>query len=245
MRFHHPLYNANQLRTLEHAHAAEPLMARAGSAIADFVQTVLPQAGSTILVLAGPGNNGGDALVAARLLQNVYQVTLVFYGDAASLPPDAAAAHRDWVQAQGEVLHAIPDGQWDLVIDGLFGIGLDRALSGPAAALVARVNALEARVLAIDVPSGLCANTGRILGDAVRARWTLTFLGLKPGLFTLNGPDVAGEVVLNGLEVAPDPAVTNYLLEQEKTSARCCRDGRTTATRAATARSASSAARRA
>lgn len=193
-------------------------MQRAGIAISRFVQDILPDVRSAILILAGPGNNGGDALVAARLLRDIYPVSVVFCGDTDRLPPDAAAALRDWQKAGGTLLPALPEGKWELVIDGLFGIGLQRPLEGWAAELVAAVNRLGVPVLSIDVPSGLCADTGRVLGCAVRADWTLTFIGLKPGLFTLDGPDHVGEVRLDALETAPASAGRGHLLEQESVS---------------------------
>ncbi len=218
---HHPfpplcaLYSADQIRTLEKQYASAPLMERAGSAIVEHVQRLLPDLNSSILLVAGPGNNGGDAFVAARLLQGIYQVTVVFCGDAKKLPPDAAEAYEHWLGSGGEVLDAIPDGQWDLVIDGLLGIGLNKAPEGRPAELVKQINDLNTRVLAIDIPSGLCANTGRVLGDAVQADWTITFLGLKPGLFTLDGPDHAGEVILDRLGIDADVTASGYLVEQE------------------------------
>ena len=223
MKLYRSLYTTAEIRAIEQQHGAQPLMQRAGIAISRFVQDTLPDVQAPILVLAGPGNNGGDAFVAARLLQEIYPVTVVFCGDAEKLPADAAAAYRNWLNAGGKVLDHIPlnhlqKGAWGLVIDGLFGIGLQRPIAGRPAELIATVNRLGVPVLAIDVPSGLCADTGRVLGCAVKAQWTMTFLGLKPGLFTLNGPDHAGEVVLDRLELEADAEVAGRLLEQESVS---------------------------
>jgi hydroxyethylthiazole kinase-like uncharacterized protein yjeF len=215
MNFHRSIYFADQIRALEKRYTSAPLMQRAGAAIAEHVQKLLPDTGSPILLLAGPGNNGGDALVAARLLQQIYQVTVVFCGDAGKLPPDAAQAYASWLESGGVVLDAIPDRQWSLVIDGLFGIGLSKPLEGLPAELVAQINNLDTKVLAIDIPSGLCANTGQVLGNAVQADWTITFLGLKPGLFTLDGPDHTGEVILECLGTTDDGTVSGHLIEQE------------------------------
>ena len=107
------------------------------------------------------------------------------------------------------------------MIDGLLGIGLNKPLAGRPAELVAQINSLDTQVLAIDIPSGLCANTGRVLGNAIRADWTVTFLGLKPGLFTLDGPDHAGEVVMDSLGIKAglrNPGPAGYLVEQEDVS---------------------------
>ena len=218
MKFQTPLYSAADICRQEQACAGQPLMERAGQAIANYVQTLLPDVRSSILLLAGPGNNGGDALVAARLLRDIYRVALVFCGDTDKLPADAAAACRRWQESGGELLTDIPAGEWDLVIDGLFGIGLHKPLSGRPAELVAQVNSLSSKVLAIDIPSGLCADSGKVMGAAIHADCTMTFLGLKPGLFTLDGPDHAGTVVLEMLGTAPLQAPAGYLLEQEDVS---------------------------
>ena len=85
--------------------------------------------------------------------------------------------------------------RWNLVVDGLFGIGLSRPVEGEYAKLVDYANAQACPVLALDIPSGLNSDTGRVLGLAVRATHTITFIGLKPGLLTLDGPDHCGQIV--------------------------------------------------
>lgn len=215
MPFHRPIYSSDQIRQLEKQYADIALMERAGLAISNYVQHLLPDLSSSILLLAGPGNNGGDAMVAARLLRDIYPVTVVQCGDINRLSPDAQQAYAAWLASGGEVVDAIPDNQFDLVVDGLLGIGINKAIEGPIAELVAQINRLNTHVLAIDIPSGLCAKTGRVLGDAVQADWTMTFLGLKSGLFTLDGPDHAGEVILETLGIEPDAKPAGYLLEQE------------------------------
>ncbi|HEY3327429.1 MAG TPA: NAD(P)H-hydrate dehydratase [Novimethylophilus sp.] len=206
-----PLYLTQRIRELERQHAASGLMEKAGLAAAELARELIGN-GTRILVLAGPGNNGGDALVAARWLKNWwYDVCVVFTGERSKLPPDAAAAFDAWQAAGGVIATGIPDPcfnlvHFDLVIDGLFGIGLTRPLDGRYPELIAQINALTAPILALDVPSGLDADTGRMLGAAVRARHTITFLGLKPGLFTQDGPDHAGEVRLADLGVIASSA---------------------------------------
>ncbi len=197
-----PLFLTARIRELEQAHGAAGLMEKAGLVAAELVRDLTGK-GTRVLILAGPGNNGGDALVAARWLKAWwYEVTVVFAGDAARLPPDAQAAHAAW-QAAGGALHSeLPAAKFDLALDGLFGIGLARPLEGRLAELVAQFNRLAAIKLALDIPSGLDADTGRVWGTAVEADHTLTFIGLKPGLFTLEGPDCAGEVHLADLDVA-------------------------------------------
>ena len=185
-------------------------MERAGLAAAQLAQSLLDDRGQRVLVVAGPGNNGGDAFEAATHLKNAFlRVTLVFAGDLSRLPVDAAAASRKWNACGGETITEIPQDQtWDLVIDGLFGIGLSRALEGRMAELVSRINGIRAatgcRVLALDVPSGLDSDTGVVRGIAVRASHTLTFIARKPGLLTLDGPDLCGQ--LECADIGLDPA---------------------------------------
>ena len=194
-----PILTVRDIRRVETAAFARtpppPLMERAGLAAAEVARNLLGER-SRVLVLAGPGNNGGDAFVVARHLRSWwFDVAVMFVGDVARLPPDAAAALVAWRDSGGTLVADWPDGPpHDLVIDGLFGIGLQRPLAGAMAALVERANACGSRILALDVPSGLDADTGRVLGTAIRADDTVTFIALKPGLLTLDGPDHAGAV---------------------------------------------------
>jgi len=204
MSFHsstsQPVYRNSELREIEAAALAAqpspPLMERAGLAAAQIARRVGADRGRGVLVIAGPGNNGGDAFVVARHLKAWwYNVDVVFAGDPTKLPADARAAFDAWRDGGGTTQASLPaDGHWDLVVDGLFGIGLQRDLTGAAAALVTAINELGCRVLALDVPSGLDSDTGGIRGCAVRADHTATFIGLKPGLLTLHGPDQCGEI---------------------------------------------------
>jgi len=201
-----PLLRTAALRRVEaEAAAARPalrpgLMERAGLAAAETARDLLGDRGRRVLVVAGPGNNGGDAFEAAVHLRNgFHRVTLVFAGAAEKLPADAAAAFRKWQATGAPLLGDIPENEtWDLVIDGLFGVGLTRPLAGRHADLVARMNAIAAAaripLLALDVPSGIAGDTGQVMGAAVHATHTLAFIALKPGLLTLDGPDYCGEV---------------------------------------------------
>ena len=203
------VYPVRQIRAIEQAalNAGQPLMARAGLAAATLARRLLNEMprspGRGVLLVAGPGNNGGDALECAlHLKQWYYRVSMVLAGDEAKLPPDARNALAKWRQAGGTLEADIPaGGHWDLVVDGLFGIGLARPISAGHAELVARINALQTPVLALDIPSGLNADTGAVLGVAVRATDTLSFIGLKPGLLTLDGPDHCGRLHCAPLEV--------------------------------------------
>ncbi len=181
-----------------------PLMARAGLAAAELARTLAGDSGRPVLILAGPGNNGGDALVVARhLRQWWFRVTVVCPGGPGKYTGEAAAALREWQACGGELVPAIPEMKdWALVVDGLFGIGLQRDLTGDYAALVETVNDLDAPVLALDLPSGLDADSGRVHGCAIAADHTITFIALKPGLLTLDGPDHCGCIHLDDLGLA-------------------------------------------
>lgn len=159
-------------------------MERAGAAAAEIAARLVSDQRKDVLVLAGPGNNGGDArIVAARLREQFFRVHL------ATRPEDIPALPR-----------------WSLVVDGLFGVGLARDIEGDYARLVDFANRQRCPVLALDVPSGLDSDTGRVRGRAVRATHTVTFIALKPGLLTLDGPDYCGEINVAGLDVDIGPA---------------------------------------
>jgi hydroxyethylthiazole kinase-like uncharacterized protein yjeF len=202
-----PLCRAVDLRAIERAAAHLPLMQRAGRAAAELAVSLCGEQGGEILVLAGPGNNGGDAFEAARhLRERDYAVSVVFVGDANRFPADASAAYRRFVDSGGVTQETIPaPGRWSLIIDGLFGIGLQRAISGAYAELVVAANALARRdrcpLLALDCPSGLDSDTGQTRGACIRASHTITFIADKPGLHTGNGPDHCGAVVVASLEL--------------------------------------------
>jgi hydroxyethylthiazole kinase-like uncharacterized protein yjeF len=204
-----PVLSSAEVRAVEAMVAAQPdapnLMERAGLAAAELARDLVLAGKRSVLVVAGPGNNGGDGFVVARHLKSWwYQVKVVFVGERDGLGGDAGAAYDAWRDAGGEVLPDLPAGRFDLVIDALFGIGLQRELSGRHAELVERINAQRGAVLALDIPSGLEADTGRVLGCAVRAQHTVTFIALKPGLLTLDGPDQAGSVHVCSLALDVD-----------------------------------------
>ncbi len=198
-----PIYTTTAMRRLEAlaADGTPTLMERAGAAAAEVARGMCGDKARNVLVVAGPGNNGGDAFeVAVQLKDSFFRVALVFAGERDRLPADARAALARWEAAGGTLLADIPpDARFDLVVDGLFGIGLKRPLAGVHAALVGRINALRASVLSLDVPSGIDADTGAVLGCAVRATRTITFIAHKPGLLTLDGPDHCGDLCLAAL----------------------------------------------
>lgn len=206
-RLPHALYTAAQVRALDQAAIAghcpgAELMRRAGQAAHDLLRRRWPAA-QRLTVLCGPGNNGGDGYVVARLARgDGLEARVLQLGDEGHLSPEATQMREAWRQSGGicEPFRALPR-DTDLIVDALLGIGLERPLTGDWAAVVQAVNAQRAPVLAIDIPSGLHADTGRVLGCAVRATATLSFIGLKQGLFTGAGPEYCGEIHFAGLGI--------------------------------------------
>lgn len=203
-----PVFTVAGIRGIEHRvmpDADPPLMERAGRAAAEEAFRLTMERPGRVLIVCGPGNNGGDGLVMARrLLQAKREVTVVFDGDPTRLPADAAAAYAAWREAGGGVeteLPEAPEGGWALIADALFGIGLQRPVTGHYARWIESLNRFNAPRLAIDVPSGMDADTGKVLGTAFRATHTLTFIALKPGLLTLDGPDHVGNLIVRTLDI--------------------------------------------
>ncbi|MBX9757302.1 MAG: NAD(P)H-hydrate epimerase, partial [Beijerinckiaceae bacterium] len=174
------------------------LMEAAGRAVADAARRAQAGTSGRILVLCGPGNNGGDGFVAARILREQGRdVALALLGDKARLKGDAALAAKRWKGAVEPASAKRFEGV-GVVIDALFGAGLDRDLDGPARALVEAVNLWRAagggRVVSVDVPSGLDGNTGQVRGATIAADVTVTFFRLKPGHLLLPGRVLCGRV---------------------------------------------------
>ncbi len=186
--------------------AASSLMFKAGQAAAQFALGLLGAQQGEICIACGPGNNGGDGFaMAGYLLRAGRTVRVLYVGKPEDLPPDAASAYAFWREAAGEGARVFSELGTDCVlgVDALFGIGCSRAPQGIYAAWIQALNALSVPRLALDVPSGLCAQTGRIFGICFSATHTLTFIGLKPGLLTLDGPQQCGEVFVEALGVEP------------------------------------------
>jgi NAD(P)H-hydrate epimerase len=204
------IYRAAQVRELDrlamerHEIPGYTLMYRAGEAALSLLRKRWPWA-RRILVLCGAGNNAGDGYVLARLAQSErLQVTVVALFDPAKLQGDARIAWDTFHAAGGQVV------EWDerlldsaeVIVDAILGTGLTRPINGRSAEIIRAVNASGRPVLAIDIPTGLCADTGNPLGAAIQADATITFVGLKLGLYTGEGPDYAGEVHFNDLGVS-------------------------------------------
>ncbi len=203
-----PIYPVAGIREIENTlipSARPPLMERAGRAAAqDAVRLIMDRPGP-ILIACGPGNNGGDGFVMARqLAQAGREVVVAFTGAADRLPAEAAKAHADYFAAGGTIvsdLPAAPAHGWALVVDALFGIGLGRPIEGRYASWIQTLNAQPGPRMALDVPSGLDADTGQPLGATFRATHTTTFIALKPGLLTNDGPDHCGEISVQRIDI--------------------------------------------
>ncbi|MBB4192572.1 hydroxyethylthiazole kinase-like uncharacterized protein yjeF [Rhizobium aethiopicum] len=169
------------------------LMERAGAAVTAAVLRHHPGA-LRFVVLCGPGNNGGDAYVAARHLRESGATVALFHlGDAVKLKGDAARA-RAGCQLEGHEFGLYRPQARDVVIDGLFGAGLGRAVPADVGTLIERVTEADLPVLAIDLPSGLDGRTGKVLGAAFQARNTITFMTRKPGHLLMPGRQLCGEL---------------------------------------------------
>jgi NAD(P)H-hydrate epimerase len=203
------LYRAASVRELDRIAIEQleipgaTLMARAGQAALELLLRSWPRA-KTIAVVCGVGNNAGDGYVVARLAKGQgINVRVADLGDPARLRGDAREARLALEGARVQPAPFTPatlDGA-EVIVDAVFGTGLDRTVEGRWALAIASLNAASAPILALDIPSGLNADTGRVMGEAVRATATVSFIGLKQGLFTGDGPDRCGRIHFHDLAV--------------------------------------------
>ncbi|MCS3431473.1 bifunctional ADP-dependent NAD(P)H-hydrate dehydratase/NAD(P)H-hydrate epimerase [Klebsiella sp. BIGb0407] len=181
------------------------LMQRAGQAAFDVSRSHYPDARHW-LILCGAGNNGGDGYVVARLCREAgIQVTLLALESSKPLPEEACLARQAWLGVGGvsqSLLAPWPE-SIDLIIDGLLGIGLTDAPRDEVTRLITLINAHRAPVVALDIPSGLLAETGATPGAVVEATHCVTFIALKPGLLTGKARDVVGQLHYAGLGLEP------------------------------------------
>lgn len=181
---------------------AYELMKRAGQAVFDVLQTKYSHC-SNVLVLCGAGNNAGDGYVVARLaIEAGFNVDVVSMIDPEKLKNEAQLAYRDWLKlaANTETDLALSESA-DIIVDALLGTGLARDVSDSWAQWINAVNKSGKPVISVDIPSGLLADTGAIAGTAIEADTTVTFIGLKQGMFTAQAKDVCGDIVFNDLGV--------------------------------------------
>ncbi len=191
------------------------LMNRAGRATWSLIKQRFPQV-RRVLVLCGGGNNGGDGYVIARAAADAgVAVDLCPLCDPNNLSGDAAtAAAQALAVLKPQAFKQSLIEPVDVIVDALLGTGLDRPVEGAMAGVIAACNASQKPIVAVDVPSGLSAKTGQVLGVAMAAVLTPTFIGLKQGLLTGDAPDYVGEIVFDDLDVPAtvyegmDPAAT-------------------------------------
>ena len=175
------------------------------NAAVDVAREAYPEA-KRWQVVCGTGNNGGDGYVVARLAaERGIAVSVICLSSPDELSGDAATAYMDFAALGGVMAEfdGTLDAEADLLFDGLLGSGLERPVEGRFAEVVEAINAHPAPVVALDIPSGLHGDTGQVLGTAVRADVTVTFVGLKSGLFLDSGPDLIGQLKFSGLDI-PD-----------------------------------------
>jgi NAD(P)H-hydrate epimerase len=205
------LYSTAQVRALD-AHAIQTLgvpgytlMKRAGEAALRYLRTRWPMA-HRIVIVCGGGNNGGDGYVLGRFAQAAgLTVSVLAALPTESLRGDARQAYEDFKASEGQLrpfsAELLRDG--DVVVDALLGTGLKGAVRPELEPVISQINSAGRPVFAVDVPSGLDSDTGVPLGEAVRADCTVTFVGLKTGLFIGDGPEFAGTVFFDDLEITP------------------------------------------
>lgn len=223
-----PLFDIAATRRIEHVAAAalppHTLMQRAGCAVARLAMALAPDA-RTIWIACGPGNNGGDGFEAAAQLQrHGFHPVVTHAGDTERLPADARASFER-ARAEGVTFADSPPTACDLAIDALLGIGARRPPEGVMAEWLARMHTSAAPLLSVDLPSGLNADTGTWGGPSLAAptgrRFCLTLLTRKPGLFTAQGRDAAGEVWFDDLGcTAGDEAPAARLNERPEDRSR-------------------------
>lgn len=224
------LYRAAQVREMDRIAIEEcgvsgaMLMERAGAAAYEVIRKHWPAAG-TITVICGGGNNGGDGYVIARLLKaDGYSIRTLYTIPPEKLKGEAKQAADKLVSAglEPEPYRADKLKNSDLIVDALLGTGLDREITGTMRSVIEGINASAIPVFAIDIPSGLHADNGQVQGVSIRAEATISFLGLKQGLFTGQGADYAGRIYFHDLGAPQQvyekvaPAARRLALEDQR-----------------------------
>ncbi|MFC3908790.1 NAD(P)H-hydrate dehydratase [Legionella dresdenensis] len=204
-----PVCTTSQIRSLERyaisqiGMSEQELMYEAGLAAFNNLKQLYPSA-QKITVFCGGGNNAGDGYVLARLAFKAgYDVTINYYKPLEALPEAASTEAQAAISAG---IPCVPIEQWedidaDVIIDALLGIGLTGNVRDPLAAAINLINSSNTPVIALDIPSGLNADTGQVMGTCVIADVTSTFVAYKAGLVTLDGPDYCGQIICNDLGI--------------------------------------------
>ncbi|MDP5253236.1 MULTISPECIES: NAD(P)H-hydrate dehydratase [unclassified Vibrio] len=228
-----PLFNTKQIIDLENLWVSNKqgtlsdLMERAGRAAFDFIERQYGNHPLNVLVLCGQGNNGGDGYVLARwLVKAGHKVTLCYSRPPCQQAQPAYWAYQQWLNVSSQSHYTglteceVSDlNQFELIVDALFGIGLNRDIAGDVGPLIEKINEATPPVLSLDIPSGVCADSGRIYQHAIAATHTLTFLGRKVGLFTGQAKTFCGQIICCDLNLGHDVDkvlnTSSYLIAQE------------------------------
>ncbi len=218
------LYSTAQVRALdayaiEHGTDGYTLMKRAAEAALRALRSRWPRA-MTLAVVTGGGNNGGDGYVLARFAQAAgLSATVLAVVAPEALRGDARTAYDDFRSSGGQVasFSGARLAQHDVIVDALLGTGLTAAVRAPIAEAIAAINSAGRAVFALELPSGLNADSGAVMGVAVRADCTISFVALKTGLFLGDGPEYAGRLLFDDLEVVP-PAESRFRPQLERLS---------------------------
>ena len=218
-----PLFTSSRSREIEACVAQllppHTLMQRAGLAVAKLAMAIAPHA-RIVWIPCGPGNNGGDGCEAAAYLKSWGKSPVVTYlSEPRNTPIDAMTARQNAINAGVVFAKEVPQ-NYDLCIDALFGLGPIRPWDHLCAQWIERMNAGHAAVLAIDLPSGLDADTGATTTLYVKANSTLSLLTLNPGLFTANGRTASGEVWFDNLGISEPEHAAAYLAGRPHSAAR-------------------------
>ncbi len=205
------LYLAEQVRKMDRIAiddfgiAGIELMRRAGQEVFGLIQQKYPA--YNITVFCGAGNNAGDGYVVAKLaLQLDVELFVYFLSNPEKLEGDALIAYRDYIKAGGKIRPFDSNRVLNnsIVIDALLGTGLNREVSGRYAEAISLINSASCPVISVDIPSGLNANTGNLMGNAVKADYTVSFIGLKQGMFTGFAAEYCGNIIFSSLDIAED-----------------------------------------
>ncbi len=204
------LYRTDQVRELDRLAIQKSgipgfeLMSRAGYEVFQCIRQKWPDT-QTMAVFCGAGNNAGDGYIIARLaLEAGLEVYVYSVVEPITLKGDAHTAYQRYIHSSGTVIPFQGEEifQVDVIVDALLGTGLDRPVTGLFALAIQFINNSTAQVVAVDNPSGLNANTGNVMGCAVKAEFTVTFIALKQGLFTGQAADYCGEIIYASLAVS-------------------------------------------
>jgi len=208
MKLPEQLYTTDQVRELDRIAIEDYgikglcLMERAGWSVFQTLKQHYPTA-QNIVVVCGVGNNAGDGYVVARLASiSGLKVRVLQLGDITKLKGDALLTFQHWQQVGGTVekFEQLPK-NIDLIIDALFGTGLDRNIEGSWAQAIEQINLSQTPVISVDIPSGINANTGAVQGIAIQAQLTVSFMGLKVGFFTNQAVDYTGQIIFDDLNI--------------------------------------------